>query len=67
MDVALENIKRQMAELGLTQKGLALRSGITVETLSRVLNGKQKLTPNTLNKLSEGLGVPIADLNVLFR
>lgn len=67
MDAALENIKRQMAELGLTQKELAYRSGITVETLSRVLNGKQKLTPNTLHKLSEGLGVPIADLNVLFR
>ena len=63
MDAALENIKRQMAELGLTQKELAYRSGITVETLSRVLNGKQKLTPNTLHKLSEGLGVPIADLD----
>lgn len=63
MEVSLENIKRQMAELGLTQKELALRSGITVETLSRVLNGKQKLTPNTLHKLSEGLGVPIADID----
>ena len=63
MDVSLENIKRQMAEQGLTQKELALKSGITVETLSRVLNGKQKLTPNTLHKLSEGLGVPIADID----
>lgn len=63
MEVSVENIKRQMAELGLTQKELAFRSGITVETLSRVLNGKQKLTPNTLQKLSEGLGVPIADID----
>ena len=63
MEVSVENIKRQMAELGLTQKELAARSGITVETLSRVLNGKQKLTPNTLQKLSQGLGVPIADID----
>ncbi|MBQ9676509.1 MAG: helix-turn-helix domain-containing protein [Prevotella sp.] len=63
MEAALENIKRQMQELGLTQKELAARSGITVETLSRVLNGKQKLTPNTLQKLSEGLNVPVADLD----
>lgn len=63
MEISVDNIKRQMLELGLTQKELALRSGITVETLSRVLNGKQKLTHNTLHKLSEGLGVPIADID----
>lgn len=63
MEVSVENIKRQMAELGLTQKELALRSGITVETLSRILNGKQKLTPNTLHKIAEGLNTPIADID----
>jgi phosphoglycolate phosphatase len=63
MEVSVENIKRQMAELGLTQKELAAKSGITVETLSRVLNGKQKLTPNTLHKIAEGLNIPIADID----
>lgn len=63
MEVSVGNIKRQMAELGLTQKELALRSGITVETLSRILNGKQKLTPNTLHKIAEGLNTPIADID----
>lgn len=63
MDVSVENIKRQMAEQGLTQKELAFKSGITVETLSRVLNGKQRLTPNTLHKIAEGLNIPIADID----
>lgn len=63
MEVSVDNIKRQMAELGLTQKELAAKSGITVEALSRVLNGKQKLTPNTLHKIAEGLNIPIADID----
>ena len=52
-----------MREQRLTQKELAAKSGLTVETVSRVLNGRNPLTPNTLQKLSVGLGVPIADLD----
>ena len=63
MSATIDNLKRQMREQRLTQKELAARSGLTVETVSRVLNGRNPLTPNTLQKLSEGLDVPIADLD----
>ena len=63
METVVENIIGQMKEMGLSQKGLAERSGLTVETVNRVLNGKTPLTPNTLQKLSDGLGVSIADLD----
>ena len=63
MEMVVENIKRQMKEMGLSQKELAERSGLTVETVNRILNGKTPLTPNTLQKLSDGLGVPLADLD----
>ena len=59
----IDNIKRQIREQRLTQKELAARSGLTVETVSRVLNGRNPLTPNTLQKLSDGLGVPIGDID----
>ena len=62
MEAAIANIKRQMKELGLTQKELAQRSGLTVETVSRVLNERTPLTPNTLQKLSDGLSVSVSDL-----
>ena len=63
METVVENIIGQMREMGLSQKELAARSGLTVETVNRVLNGKTPLTPNTLQKLSDGLGVSIADLD----
>lgn len=63
METVVENIIGQMKEMGLSQKELAARSALTVETVNRVLNGKTPLTPNTLQKLSDGLGVPLADLD----
>lgn len=63
MSTIIDNIKRQIREQRLTQKELAARSGLTVETVSRVLNCRNPLTPNTLQKLSEGLGVPIGDID----
>ncbi len=63
METVIENLKRQMKEMGVTQTELASRSGVSLETVNRILNGKSKLKPNTLQKLSNGLGVPIADLD----
>lgn len=63
METTVSNIIGVMKEMGLSQKELAERSGITVETVNRIINGKVSLTPNTLQKISDGLGVPIADLD----
>lgn len=62
MEAVIENIKKYLKELGLTQRELAHRSGLTVETINRVLNEKQKLLPNTLEKIANGLGVSVSDL-----
>ena len=63
MSATIDNVRRQMKEQRLTQKELAARSDLTVELVSRGLNGRNPLTPNTLQKLSEGLGVPIGDID----
>lgn len=63
MEAIIENIKRYMKEYGLTQKELAKSSGLTVETINRILNEKQKLLPNTLEKIANGLGVSVSDLS----
>lgn len=63
METTVDNIIGVMKEMGLSQKELAERSGITVETVNRIINGKVPLTLNTLQKISDGLGVPIADLD----
>lgn len=62
MEAVIENIKRYLNEYGLTQKELAHSSGLTTETINRILNEKQKLLPNTLEKIADGLGVSVSDL-----
>ncbi len=62
MNAIIDNIVRAMKEAGLSQKELALKSGLTIETVNRVLRGKTPLTPNTLQKLSDGLGLSVADI-----
>lgn len=62
MDAIIDNIKEAMKDAGLTQKELAAKSGLTIETVNRVLRGKTPLKPNTLQKLSDGLGLSAADI-----
>lgn len=62
MELMVENIKRQMAEMGLSQKELASTSGLRYETINRILNGKQKLLPNTLVKIAKALNTSAAHL-----
>lgn len=47
---------RARREAGLTQKGLAERTGIQQSNISRIENGNGNPSLSTLNKLAQGLG-----------
>lgn len=51
------------AGLGISLADMALRTGVSVSTLSKVENGQMSLTYDKLVQLSEGLGV---DISVFF-
>ena len=51
------------AELGISLADVALRTGVSVSTLSKVENGQLSLTYDKLVQLSEGLGI---DISVFF-
>ena len=55
----VERIKVVMKEMGLNQSQLAERSGLSFGTVNRILNGKQDLKPNTLQKIADGLNVSV--------
>jgi len=47
-----------MVVQGMTQRELADRTGLTVQTLNRIFNGKQPITYETANKLELVTGTP---------
>ena len=57
MKDAIERIKGLLVKKNMTQKMLAEQSGLTKETINRILNGKQELHPNTLEKIANALNV----------
>jgi HTH-type transcriptional regulator / antitoxin HigA len=54
-----------MLELGMTQRDLADRTGLTVQTLNRIFKGKQPISYDTANKLELVTGTPAAFWNNL--
>jgi len=46
-------------ESGMTQKGLAERSGVSASWISRIEHGEVDPTWNTIARISEGLGIPM--------
>lgn len=46
-----ETLEETMHALGMTQHELAERTGLTVQTLSRIFKGEQPITYETANKL----------------
>jgi transcriptional regulator with XRE-family HTH domain len=54
-----ENVRRLMAEHGLTQERLAERMGIQQPTLAELISGKYKPQPKTLRRLADVFGCSI--------
>ena len=53
-----ETLRDTLESLGMAQKELAKRAGLTVQTISRILNGEQPITFETANKLEMVTGIP---------
>lgn len=62
MEVAVQRILEVLNEQGITKTQLAEKSGLALGTISRILNGKQELKAETLNKIADALGVSSYEL-----
>lgn len=60
-----ETLKEVMQSLGMSQKELAIRTGVTVQSLNRIFNGKQPISYETSNRLELATGVPARMWNSL--
>jgi HTH-type transcriptional regulator / antitoxin HigA len=58
-------LEETMEALGMTQRELADRTGLTVQTLNRIFKGEQPITYETANKLELVTGTPAALWNNL--
>lgn len=52
-------------ERGLTMLQLQSRSGVSTQTICYIEAGNREPTGKTLNKLAQGLGVPVHELVIL--
>ncbi|MDH3348923.1 MAG: helix-turn-helix domain-containing protein [Desulfobulbaceae bacterium] len=65
-----ETLLETMESLDMTQKELAVRTGITVQSLNRIFKGEQPISYETANRLELAVGVPAAmwnNLEALYR
>jgi len=53
-----ENLRRVMAEQGLSFKEVVRRTGLDRRTISGILDGRNRPHPRTIFRLARGLGVP---------
>ena len=53
-----QNLRRLMANQGLTIEEVARKSGMDRRTIRGILDGRQKPHPRTLHRLAESLGIP---------
>ena len=62
MNVVGNNIKRFRENEGITQEGLALKSGLSQGYINQLENGKRRYTQKTLELIAESLSVPVVEL-----
>jgi len=60
-----ETLKEVMESLNMAQKELAIRTGLTVQSLNRIFKGDQPISYETANKLELATGVPAGMWNNL--
>ncbi|GAB6144211.1 helix-turn-helix domain-containing protein [Desulfocicer niacini] len=60
-----DTLRETMEALCMTQKELALRTGLTVQSLNRIFKGDQPISYETANRLELAVGVPAAMWNNL--
>lgn len=53
-----ETLREVMGSLGMTQQELAIRTGLTVQSLNRIFNGSQSISYETANSLEMATGTP---------
>ena len=58
-------LEETMESLGMTQRELAARTGLTVQTLNRIFKGEQPITYETANRLELVTGTPASFWNNL--
>lgn len=54
----VDRLRHLIDEHGLSQADLARETGIPVQSLSDILNGKRRISPKVRGKLAERFGVP---------
>src|SRR3954470_19769132 len=55
-------LKKARKDAELTLQQLSEKSGIAVETISRLENGQRKPQVNTLTKIAKALDIPLSEL-----
>ena len=60
-----ETLKEVMESLQMTQKELAVRTGLTVQSLNRIFKGEQPITYETSERLEMVTGIPVRFWNNL--
>ncbi|MBW2641084.1 MAG: helix-turn-helix domain-containing protein [Deltaproteobacteria bacterium] len=53
-----KTLKEVMESLNMSQKELAIRTGMTVQSLNRIFKGDQPISYETANRLELATGVP---------